>query len=347
MSSMNFGPRTIVAGGFYPTGVPKMGIRVINKSSSTIAVDKLVAITGFDATSGRPKIVLADADVAAHDDIWVNVTSTADGLETVVYKGYLSVANLDTSNFSASGSPVYLSTTAGGFTQTAPSATNSVVQPVGFVLVKDAAVGQIFWYVSPVRKISSNGANVTLDAANLDGVTLDANGAGSTVEVAALGVGTAQLAALSVTAAKMAANTLQIATGTITAANIIGTSAGQLGHANGVVLLAACAAKAINEFVALILSNDFLTAAYTAGGDLSVNIGAGGAALTGVISNANFIQAAADKTIVYTPLAAAPNVYTTANPINLVSTVAPTNPGTAAGVFKWTLLYRVHAAVID
>lgn len=182
MSFMNFGPRTVRAGGFAFNQTPKMGIRVINKTGSDIAADKLVALLGFDVTSSRPKCVLADANVAAHDNIWVTPDGIANGEEGYVYKGSLSAANLNT-NFGTVGDPVYLSETAGGFTGTAPTATDSVVYPVGFTMVKSATVGQIFWNIGPIRKVSSNGTNVTMDAANLDGVTLDANGAGSTVQV--------------------------------------------------------------------------------------------------------------------------------------------------------------------
>src|SRR3990167_761413 len=46
-----------------------LSLGVINKTGSAIASDKLVSISGFDVTSGKPKIVLADADVAAYEDL--------------------------------------------------------------------------------------------------------------------------------------------------------------------------------------------------------------------------------------------------------------------------------------
>lgn len=162
------------------------------------------------------------------------------------------------------------------------------------------------------------------------------NGAAGSVTSAMIGTSV-------VTDTNLAANVLKIASGTITAAQIIGTAAGELGHANGVIMVPAAAAGSINQLISAILINDFSVAAYTGGGNTTVNIGGGGAALTGLVSNANFIQAAADKVIEFVPLAATFNTYTTANPINLVTAAAPTNPGTAAGVFRYVVQYRVIA----
>lgn len=136
------------------------------------------------------------------------------------------------------------------------------------------------------------------------------------------------------------ASSVQRASGTISSANITGTSAGQLGHANGFIMVPAPGTGYINQLVSAILINDFGVAAYTGGGNTTVNIGGGGAALTGLVSNANFIQAAADKIIEFVPLAATFNTYTNNNPINLVTASAPTNPGTAAGVFRYEVFYR-------
>lgn len=143
-----------------------------------------------------------------------------------------------------------------------------------------------------------------------------------------------------VASGSVSASSVQLATGTITSANITGTGAGQLGHANGVILVPAAGATIINELISAVLINDFATAAYTGGGNTTINIGGGGAALTGLVSNANFIQSAADKTIEFVPLAATFNTYTLNNSLNLVTASAPTNPGTAAGVFRYVVAYR-------
>ncbi len=165
--------------------------------------------------------------------------------------------------------------------------------------------------------------------------------------IPATGLATSQIANAAVGSTQLAANTVQVATGSISAANIIGTGAGQLGHANGVILVPAAPALGIQQLISCVVANDFLTAAYTAGGNLTVNIGGGGAALTGLVTTTAFIQSAADVIVELVPLAATKNVYTTANSLNLVSSVAPTNPGTAAGIFNWVCIYRTLLALVD
>lgn len=140
--------------------------------------------------------------------------------------------------------------------------------------------------------------------------------------------------------------TFKVASGKISTANIIGTSAGQLGHANGVLLVPVAPTGYINRLAFAVLTIDFVTAAFTGGGNTTINIGGGGAALTGLVSNANFIQSAADKTIEFVPLAATFNVYTTANSLNLVTASAPTQPGTAAGVINYVVGYVQIGPVI-
>ena len=144
-----------------------VALAVINKTGSSIAADKVVAISGLDATSGKPKIVLADADVAAHDDLWVTTAAIANNAEGVVYLSALSAASLNTNSASAAGDPVYLDTTAGGFTHTEPATATARVQPVGFVVVKSATVGQIFWLIGPIRKIGANEIQQALTGAHV------------------------------------------------------------------------------------------------------------------------------------------------------------------------------------
>src|SRR3990167_7915880 len=134
-----------------------------------------------------------------------------------------------------------------------------------------------------------------------------------------------------------------IAQGTISSADITATTAGALGHANGYELVPAYGAGKVVELVSAVFAMEFDTAAYTDGGNTTVNIGSGGAALTGLVSNANFIQAAADKIIQFVQLAATFNELTANTGLNLVSASAPTNPGTAAGIINFRVVYRIHS----
>lgn len=145
--TMNHGPRAIKAGGLLHDKYPYIGLRVINKTGSDIAADKLVAVVGYDTTSLRPKVVLADADDATHKNIFVALGAITNNAEGVVYKGGPSAVTLNTNSATTVGDPVYLSGTAGGFAHTAP--TTGTVFPVGWVTVKSATVGSIDWYIFP------------------------------------------------------------------------------------------------------------------------------------------------------------------------------------------------------
>jgi hypothetical protein len=132
---------------------------------------------------------------------------------------------------------------------------------------------------------------------------------------------------------------IQSVSGVISSANITGTAAGQLGHANGVIMVPAGGTHVINRLVGASVNYNFATAAYTGGGAITVNIGGGGAALTGTISYANSVGKGSNAYIDFVPLAAAANVYTENNPLNLVAASSPTQPGTAAGTVTYTVWY--------
>jgi hypothetical protein len=127
----------------------------------------------------------------------------------------------------------------------------------------------------------------------------------------------------------------------ISAANIVATTAGALGHAAGVVLVADPGAGLAVELVSAILSYTFGVAAYTAGGNITVNSN-GGAAVTGLVSAANSLGAASSNVTQLLPLAAAGGAITANKGLNLVSSVAFTNPGTATGTVKVIVSYRIH-----
>lgn len=142
-------------------------------------------------------------------------------------------------------------------------------------------------------------------------------------------------------------NVIKQLKGFISAANIIGTAAGQFGHANGVILAAAPGALVAYEPISLVLNYRFAVAAYTAGGNTTLNQGAGGAAITGLVSAANSIGAASSKDVLLVPLATVGIPLVRNGPLNLVSSAAFTNPGTAAGVITWILNCRVHVLDIN
>lgn len=127
---------------------------------------------------------------------------------------------------------------------------------------------------------------------------------------------------------------LQLATVTQTAAQMILTTAGTLSHANGLIVAPAAPTGYVNLLHKLIVSYTFATAAFTGGGNTTVNIGGGGAALTGLIATTSLWQSASNVIYEFKPLSTVATPMTTAQSINLVTASAITQPGTAAGSAK-------------
>jgi hypothetical protein len=137
---------------------------------------------------------------------------------------------------------------------------------------------------------------------------------------------------------------IQMAQVNISSADITGTSAGQLGHAQGVILVPAPGASFFLEFISCVMSYTFATAAYTGGGNITVNQSAGGAAKSGLIDGTNSLNAGSSKIFQFVPLSTVANPITANTGLALVATAAFTQPGTAAGTVKCYIKYRVHAS---
>lgn len=127
----------------------KGGLKVRNQSGGTIAQNAFVYVSGWDETNQRWLITKADADAGANTraqlvllgtgGILNNSNGDASAVGTLSGTTALNVAT----NGSTIGDPVYLSTTAGAFTLTAPSAANAITQIVGRVRKVSATVGII------------------------------------------------------------------------------------------------------------------------------------------------------------------------------------------------------------
>jgi len=126
---------------------------------------------------------------------------------------------------------------------------------------------------------------------------------------------------------------------TISSAEIVGTAIGDLGHASGVELVASAGAGTALQFVNAVLIYDYNTAAYTggAGDDLTVYINS--VPVSPAIATADLITKAGD-TVIHLNSLATDFVLGVNSNINLAST-AVTNPGTAAGVIRAIVTYRV------
>ena len=161
-STIDFGKRTITAGGFVNDTYKFNGIRVYNESGSSIGADKLVAVgVTYDVTVGLPNVVLADANTTTHKDIYVTLNAIANNTQGYVFKGGKSAANLDTSGATTVGDPIYLSETAGGFVHTRPGGSGVTVLPVGWSTVKSSTVGQIHWHIGEAERVDVESEVVT------------------------------------------------------------------------------------------------------------------------------------------------------------------------------------------
>jgi hypothetical protein len=183
--------------------------------------------------------------------------------------------------------------------------------------------------LASARLLVGSAANVATDVDVTGDVTI------SNAGVTAIGAG-------KVLASMLGETAIQYAEVAITAADIVATGAGKFGHANGYPLVASPGATKVLELLSAVMIYDYATAAYTAGGNITVNISGGGAALTGLISAANSVGAAADKIVGFVPLSTTGIALTKDTGVNLVSSAAFTNPGTAAGVIRVKVAYRVH-----
>lgn len=126
----------------------------------------------------------------------------------------------------------------------------------------------------------------------------------------------------------------ELSTVTLTAAQMIATTAGSLSHAQGLIVVPAAPTGYVNILHRAIVSYTFATAAFTGGGNTTFNIGAGGAALTGLIATTTLWQNASSIVQEFVPLSTVAFPITAATSINLVTASAITNPGTAAGSAK-------------
>ncbi len=156
-----------------------------NGSGSTITTGQVVAVNG--AQGQRPQIVLADADSEplSAATLGVAVESISNGAE-----GFIStfgmVRGVNTSGFTA-GDPIYLSQTAGGFTNVRPAAPAHTVF-LGWVIKVNASSGEIFlninngWELNELHNVlitsPTTGQVLTYDAT--DGVWKNKDVAGGT-----------------------------------------------------------------------------------------------------------------------------------------------------------------------
>ena len=194
-------------------------------------------------------------------------------------------------------------------------------------------------YVNEVVDFVNN-TNTALGASKADTISEYTSGSGVTVDGVVLKDSAVTATGESTLTGGIAQSTNSVVKTkevTLTATEIVGTDAGDLGHAAGAVLVAAQAGITY-EFISAVLVYDFDTAAYTGGGDDLV-VRQGTTAVSAAIAAADLLGDTADDIAYVNALAAADIKLTANSTLNLKST-AWTQPGTAAGVLRCFVTYR-------
>ena len=125
-------------------------------AGENLAAGDLCCITGWDATNLLYAVSKADSDATVKANRAAQFVASAaisQGAQGYVVSEYTLTAQ-NTDSASAVGDPVYLSTTAGGWTLTSPTTAGFVIQKVGVVSVKSATVGQIRLFPWIAKSIS-------------------------------------------------------------------------------------------------------------------------------------------------------------------------------------------------
>ena len=126
------------------------------KAGEALAKYDLVYPSGFDADKGILEVKKAEADGAAPLKVaWYILPAAITNEHIGIAKRSLLATDIDTDT-PDQGAPVYLSTTAGGWTNSAPTGGGEAVQQVGVVTVSDSTEGEILFLVGDSKAVSVN-----------------------------------------------------------------------------------------------------------------------------------------------------------------------------------------------
>ncbi len=118
-------------------------IRFKNETGGTLTRGALVYASGIDAASGLTNVVKADANAAGREAQWIVLSASVLNGGVGVLGKRCRLTGQNTNAVTSAEDPIYLSETAGGWTVTAPTAADSIVQILGWVEVKHASTGVV------------------------------------------------------------------------------------------------------------------------------------------------------------------------------------------------------------
>jgi len=126
-----------------------------NASGLSIAAGKPVYLSGWNETDGLPTITLADADAGGAMAEYVTTAAIADGAVGIISKTHRLTGQA--TNGTSVGDPIYLTTTAGGWSATPPSGADDIIQIIGRVAIVHATTGVVeFDIKAAAKKIGTN-----------------------------------------------------------------------------------------------------------------------------------------------------------------------------------------------
>lgn len=129
---------------------------LVRNENAAMVANELVYISGWSETYSLPLVTKADANAAGKQAQFVCRAAIAQYGTGVVTTAFRTAANVNTNAVTTAGDPVYLSETAGGWTETAPTAAGSSVQIVGRCAIKSATVGVIEFDLRDFPTITEN-----------------------------------------------------------------------------------------------------------------------------------------------------------------------------------------------
>ncbi|HTL53008.1 MAG TPA: hypothetical protein VL860_10565, partial [Planctomycetota bacterium] len=126
----------------------------VKNSAAARSKGDLIYLAGYSAADDAFTFGLADADTGLPAQFVILADIAGSGIGYAARAGL--ITGLNTASLSANA-PLYLSTTAGAYTATAPSGVNDLVQLIGAVKVSDATAGSIDFFLAPARKAGTPG----------------------------------------------------------------------------------------------------------------------------------------------------------------------------------------------
>ena len=133
-----------------------MDAPIVVRARTAISKYDLLYPSGYNADKGVVEVLKADADATnpARVAWWIAAEAISDNALGLAVRSILATGR--NTEGRTIGDPLYLSTTAGGFTQTAPTGAGHGIQQVGVVVKVGSSDGEVLFMVGDSKAISAN-----------------------------------------------------------------------------------------------------------------------------------------------------------------------------------------------